>query len=85
MVGGGKPDTPVRKKGVLLISYKRGENILRGECQKGKISSGDLRKGSWRGRVPGVRSETAERLVKELGTPLMGGGPVIGCLQIGHF
>jgi len=66
MVGGRKPDAPVTKK-VLLICYRRVENILRGECQKGNISSGELRIRNRRGEFPRVRSEIAERLVKELG------------------
>ena len=58
------------KKGALLPSYKRVETILKGECQKGKISFEELRMESRRVRIPGVRSEIAERLVKKLGMSL---------------
>jgi hypothetical protein len=70
MVRGPGLDTRGKKKEALLPSYKRVETILNGECQKGKISSEELRMGSWRGRIPRVRSEIAERLVKELGMSL---------------
>ena len=59
-------DAPVRKKEALLTGYKRVETILKGECQKGKISFEELRMGSRRGSIPRVRLQVAKRLVKEL-------------------
>jgi hypothetical protein len=58
------------KKGALLPSYKRLKTILKGECQIRKISFEELRMGSRRGRISGVRSEIGERLIKELGMSL---------------
>ena len=49
---------------------KRIRGILEEECQKGKIELEELRMGSRRGEIPQVRSETAQRLIKELGMSL---------------
>ena len=40
------------------------------ECQKGEVEAEQLRMGNRRGKIPTVRSETAKRLVKELGMSL---------------
>ena len=53
-----------------LERRKRIETILREECQRGRIGLEELGMGSRRGEIPGVRSEIAWRLVKELGVPL---------------
>ena len=57
---------------------KRIETILKEECQKGKIELEELRMGSRRGRIPGVRSEIAERLIRELGMSLAGVARLLG-------
>jgi hypothetical protein len=44
--------------------------MLREECEKGKIELKELRMGSRRGEIPRVRSEIAQRLVREVGIPL---------------
>ena len=49
---------------------KRIRGILEEACQKGKIELEELRMGSRRGEIPRVRSETAQRLIKELGMSL---------------
>jgi hypothetical protein len=49
---------------------KRIRNILKEECHKGRIDIEELRMGSRRGEIPRVRSEVAERLIKELGMSL---------------
>ena len=49
---------------------KKIETILKEECRRGKIELEELRMGSRRGEIPRVRSESAERLVKELGMGL---------------
>ncbi len=54
----------------LLERRKRGETILKEECQKGNIGIEELQMGSRRSRIPQVRSIIAQRLVKELGMSL---------------
>jgi hypothetical protein len=49
---------------------KKIETILKEECRQGKIGLQELRMGSRRGEIPRIRSETSERLVKELGMGL---------------
>jgi len=44
--------------------------ILEEECQKARIEIEELRTGSRRGDIPRVRSEIAQRLIKELGISL---------------
>jgi len=57
---------------------KRGEVIVKGECRRGKIAFEELRRGSRRGEIPRVRSEIAERLIKELGMSLAGVARLLG-------
>jgi len=68
----GESGEPLRYRSSPVEQNKRVETILKGQCQKGKISFEELRMGSRRGRVPRVRSEVAERLIKELGISLAG-------------
>jgi hypothetical protein len=49
---------------------KKIENILKEECEKGKIELEELRMGSRRWEVSRVRSEIAQQLVRELGVSL---------------
>jgi putative transposase len=49
---------------------KRGETILKEECQKGNIEIEELQMGRRRSKIPQVRSIIAQRLVKELGMSL---------------
>ena len=46
------------------------EAMIGEECEKGKIELKELRMGSRRGEIPRVRSEIAQRLVREIGIPL---------------
>jgi len=63
-------DEPMRHRFSPEGRSKKIENILRGECRRGKIELKELRMGSRRGEIPRVRSEVAERLVKEVGMSL---------------
>jgi REP element-mobilizing transposase RayT len=57
---------PLRYRFNPVERGKRIETILREECQKGKIELEELRMGSRRGKIPRVRSEIAQQLIKEL-------------------
>jgi hypothetical protein len=48
------------------------------ECRRGEIALEEIRMGNRRGRGPRVRSEVAERLVKEIGMPLAGAARLLG-------
>jgi putative transposase len=61
---------PSRSRFNPVERCKRIETILKEECQKGKIELEELRMGSRRGEIPCVRSEIAQRLIKELGMSL---------------
>ena len=61
---------PLRYKPDPLERSKRIETILKEECQKGKIEFEELRMGSRRVGISRVRSEIAQRLVRELGVSL---------------
>jgi REP element-mobilizing transposase RayT len=61
---------PLRRQISPLERNKRIRNILEEECQKGKIDLEELRMGSRRGDIPQIRSEIAQRLIKELGMSL---------------
>lgn len=54
------------------------EAILREECERGRIEVKELRMGGRRGEIPRVRSEIAQRLVKEFGIPLAEVARVLG-------
>jgi putative transposase len=54
------------------------ETILKEESEKGKIELRELRMGSRRGAIPRVRSEIAQRLVREVGIPLAEVARVLG-------
>jgi REP element-mobilizing transposase RayT/predicted HTH domain antitoxin len=61
---------PLRRRLSPAERSKRIRNILEEECQKGKIEIEELRMGSRRGEIPQVRSELAQRLIRELGVSL---------------
>ncbi len=61
---------PLRRRFSPMEQSKRMRNIVEEECQKGKIEIEELRMGSRRGEISRVRSEVAERLIKELGMSL---------------
>jgi len=61
---------PLRRQISPMERSKRIRNILEEECQKGKIDLEELRMGSRRGDIPQIRSEIAQRLIKELGMSL---------------
>jgi hypothetical protein len=63
-------EEPMRHRFSPVGRGKRIEDILRGECRKGKIEIEELRMGSRRGEIPRVRSEIVQRLVKEIGMSL---------------
>lgn len=63
-------EEPLRKRFSPAERRKRMETILNEECHKGRIEVEELRMGSRRGEIPRVRSETAQRLLKELGMSL---------------
>jgi len=52
--------------------------MVKEECRKEKVSFEELRIGSRRGEIPRVRSETAERLIRELGMSLAGVARLLG-------
>jgi len=69
------------RKGNRTIAWersKKAELIVREECRNGKIALEELRMGSRRGKVPRVRSETAERLIKEIGMSLTEVARILG-------
>jgi putative transposase len=57
---------------------KRAEIIVKEECGRREIAFEELRMGSRRGEIPQVRSELAERLIKELGMSLAGVARLLG-------
>jgi hypothetical protein len=57
---------------------KRIETILKEECRRGKIELEEVRMGSRRAEIPRVRSEAAQRLVKELGMGLAEAARLLG-------
>jgi len=61
---------PLRHRSSPVEQSRRVEIILKGECQLRKISFEELRMPVRQGRIPWVRSEIAERFVKELGVSL---------------
>lgn len=61
---------PLRRRFSPGERSNRIRNILVEECQKGKIELEELRMGSRRGEIPRVRSEIAQRLIRELGVSL---------------
>ncbi len=63
-------EEPMRHRFSPLGWSKRIEDILRGECRRGKIEFEELRMGSRRGEIPRVRSEIVQQLVKEIGMSL---------------
>jgi REP element-mobilizing transposase RayT len=60
----------LRYRHSLVERRKRGDTILKEECQKGNIEIEELQMGSRRSKIPQVRSIIAQRLVKELGMSL---------------
>ncbi len=60
-------EEPMRRRFSPVGQSKRIETILQEECEKGKIELKELGMGSRRGEIPQVRSEIAQRLVRELG------------------
>jgi len=71
-------EEPLGHRFSIAERSKRMETILKEECQKGKIELEELRMGSRRGEIPQVRSEIAQRLVKELGMSLAGVARLLG-------
>ncbi len=69
---------PLRYKPTPLERSKRIEAILKEECQKGEIELEELRMGGRRGGIPRVRSEIAQRLVRELGMSLAEAARLLG-------
>jgi hypothetical protein len=63
-------ERPLRHQLSLMERSRRIRKILEEECQKGGIGVEELRTGSRRGDIPRVRSEIAQRLIKELGMSL---------------
>jgi hypothetical protein len=63
-------DQSLRHRFSPVVRSKRVETILKEESQKGKIELEELQMGSRRGEIPRVRSEVAQRLIKELGMTL---------------
>jgi hypothetical protein len=57
---------------------KQIETILKEGCQRGKIELEELQMGSRRGEIPRVRSEVAQKLIKELGVSLAGVARLLG-------
>ena len=71
-------EEPLRHRFSPLERGKGIETKLREECQKGRIELEELRMGSRRGEIPRVRSEAAQRLVKELGMGLAEAARLLG-------
>jgi hypothetical protein len=63
-------EEPLHRRLSPMEQKKKMRNIVEEECHKGRIDIEELRRGSRRGEIPRVRSEVAERLIKELGMPL---------------
>ncbi len=49
---------------------KRVEQLIVGRCKKGNVSVSELKSGSRRGTIPGVRAEITKCLVDSYGLPL---------------
>jgi hypothetical protein len=63
-------ERPLRRQFSPKERSKRIRDIVEEECRKGRIEVEELRTGSRRGDIPRVRSEIAQRLIKELGMSL---------------